>query len=91
MRTGTEQVVLSNAVQNQVYYIGVKAEDQMAAEFSFFGVFSLLPFGDEDGNVPCFNVPQTILRYGTLTPEYARQWRRSEYGVSIALGLRGTF
>ncbi len=38
-----------------------------------------------------FNVPQTILRYGTLTPEYARQWRRSEYGVSLALGLRGTF
>jgi len=59
-RTGTEQVVFSNAVQNQVYYIGVKAEDQMAAEYSFFGVFSLIPFGDDTGNVPCFNVPQAI-------------------------------
>lgn len=59
-RGGTEQIILGNAVPNQIYYIGVKAEDQMAAEYSFFGVFSELPFGDEEGNVPCFNVPQVI-------------------------------
>jgi hypothetical protein len=38
-----------------------------------------------------FNVPQTILRYGSTTPGYARQWRRSEYGVALALGVKGTF
>ncbi len=36
-----------------------------------------------------FNVPQTVLRYGSQTPAYARQWRRSEYGVALALGVRG--
>jgi len=38
-----------------------------------------------------FNVPQTILRYGSTTPTHARQWRRSEYGVALALGVKGTF
>lgn len=38
-----------------------------------------------------FNVPQTLLRYGSQTPAYARQWRRSEYGVALAVGLRGVF
>lgn len=38
-----------------------------------------------------FNVPQTILRYGSSTPGYARQWRRSEFGVALALGVKGTF
>lgn len=59
-RGGTEQVVLSNSVAGRIYYIGVKSEDQMAAEYSFFGVFSLNPFGDTNGTVQCFNVPQAI-------------------------------
>ncbi len=51
-RGGTETVVLSNAVPG-VYYIGVKSEDQEAAEFGFLGVFSLNPFAnqDKDGNL----------------------------------------
>lgn len=50
-RGGTELVVYSNALPG-VYYIGVKAEDQMAAEYGFLGVFSELPFSDnEDGNL----------------------------------------
>ena len=59
-RGGTEQVVLTNAVPGQIYYLGVKSEDQMAAEFSLFGVFSLTGFDNSDGVVNCFGLPQTI-------------------------------
>jgi subtilisin-like proprotein convertase family protein len=48
-RGGTETVVLSNATPG-VYYIGVKSEDQQAAEFGFLGVFSLNPFANQDQN-----------------------------------------
>ncbi|MGH7945713.1 MAG: TonB-dependent receptor domain-containing protein [Opitutaceae bacterium] len=37
------------------------------------------------------NQPQTLLRYGSQTPDYARQFREAEYGVAMAVGLRGTF
>jgi len=59
-RSGTEQVILSNSAQNVVYFIGVKAEDQMAAEYAFFGVFSLFPFDDANGSVRCFPAPANI-------------------------------
>ncbi len=50
--SGDEFVIFSNSPPglNQVYYIGVKSEDQMAAEFEFWGIFSLLPLGEEDAN-----------------------------------------
>lgn len=59
-RIGTEQVVFSNSAAGNVYYLAIKSEDYMAAEFSLFGVFSLLPFGDQDGTVRCFNIPALI-------------------------------
>src|SRR6185295_11281597 len=43
-RGGTETIVFSNAPPNQVYYVGVKSEDQMGAEYGFLGVSSELPF-----------------------------------------------
>jgi subtilisin-like proprotein convertase family protein len=47
---GFETVMLSNAVLG-IYYVGVKAEDQLAAEYGFMGVFSLNPFSeDQNGN-----------------------------------------
>lgn len=49
-RGGTETVILSNAIPGQPYYIGVKSEDHEAAEYSFLGVFSNLPFGSSDDN-----------------------------------------
>jgi subtilisin-like proprotein convertase family protein len=48
-RGGTETIVLSNATPG-TYYIGVKSEDQMAAEYGFMGVFSRFPFGSSDQN-----------------------------------------
>jgi iron complex outermembrane receptor protein len=38
-----------------------------------------------------FNVPQTLLRYGDVTPHYAKQNRTSEFGIALAVGIKGTF
>lgn len=38
-----------------------------------------------------FNEPQTILRYGDNTPAYARQYQEQEFGIQMAIGLRGTW
>jgi subtilisin-like proprotein convertase family protein len=46
-RGGTEVIVSSNATDG-TYYIGVKSEDQQAAEYAIMGVFSKEPFGSED-------------------------------------------
>ncbi|MEI2727024.1 MAG: proprotein convertase P-domain-containing protein [Verrucomicrobiota bacterium] len=63
-RGGTEFVAYTNALPGAVYYVGVKSEDQMAAEYAFFGGFSLNPFSstDENGNVIVngFPVPNAI-------------------------------
>jgi subtilisin family serine protease/subtilisin-like proprotein convertase family protein len=67
-RRGTGALIYSNAAPGAVYYVGVKAEDQEAAEYAFMGVFSLLPFGqqDENGNwiLHGINVP-TLIPDGT--------------------------
>jgi subtilisin-like proprotein convertase family protein len=47
-RRGTHTLVYNNAAPDAVYYVGVMAEDQEAAEYAFMGVFSLLPFGQQD-------------------------------------------
>jgi subtilisin-like proprotein convertase family protein len=58
-RGGTEVIVKDNAAPGAVYYVGVKSEDQQAAEYSFLGVFSLLPpdTSDANGNVLMRGVP----------------------------------
>ncbi len=38
-----------------------------------------------------FNKPMRFLRYGDLTPNYAKQYAEQEYGIQMALGLRGSF
>jgi subtilisin-like proprotein convertase family protein len=49
---GTEFVFYTNSTQGQVYYIGVKSEDQMASEYAFLPVFTSIPFSqlDQNGN-----------------------------------------
>ena len=63
-RGGTELIVYSNSVMDQVYYVGVKSEDQMAAEYALLAVFSLNPFSLRDGNgnliVPGIPIPATV-------------------------------
>ena len=38
-----------------------------------------------------FNKPMRFLRYGDLTPNYAKQYAEQEYGIQMAVGLRGSF
>ena len=37
------------------------------------------------------NEPYRFLRYGDLTPSYAKLYAEQEYGIQMAIGLRGTF
>ncbi|MDB6018821.1 MAG: Peptidase and in kexin sedolisin [Pedosphaera sp.] len=57
-RTGTEKVLYSNSVPGQIYYVGVKSEDQEGAEYGFVAVANKLPFGLRDANG---NIHLTVL------------------------------
>ncbi len=61
---GTDFVAYTNVVNNEVYYIGVKSESQMAVEYNFVPIFTDVPFGslDQNGNetISGINVPSTI-------------------------------
>ncbi len=63
-RGGTEVIVFSNAQPNEVFYVGVKAEDQEAAEYDFFALFSENPFSSMGTNgeeiLHGLNVPTSI-------------------------------
>ncbi len=48
-RTGTEAILITNSPANQVYYVGVKAEDQKGADFGFMAVATQdSPYGQQD-------------------------------------------
>lgn len=47
---GTEFVTFTNSNLGDVFYVGVKAEDQQAAEFGFVALSSELPFDEDDEN-----------------------------------------
>ncbi len=49
---GTESVIFNDAAIGEIFYVGVKAEDQKGAEFSIMGISTDQPFStiDEDGN-----------------------------------------
>ena len=49
-RTGAEKVLITGSAPGQVYYIGVKSEDQNGAQFDIVGVATQLPFSQTDGN-----------------------------------------
>ena len=74
-RGGTEMIVYSNAVPG-AYYIGIKAEDQMAAQYTIMGVFSRLPFGSSDanGNLSLVGIPtlQAIPDGTPVNPGYTQ-------------------
>ena len=57
-RTGTEKVLYTNSAPGQVYYIGVRSQDQEGGEFGFLGVATDQPFGQTDPNG---NVVLTVL------------------------------
>ena len=49
-RGGTELVVFSNAQPDEVFFIGVKSEDQQAANFNIYALSSDRPFSSRDAS-----------------------------------------
>ncbi len=49
-RSGSESIVIANAPDGQMYYVGVKSEDQQSANFGFFAISSSAPFSSSDTN-----------------------------------------
>ncbi|RME94442.1 MAG: hypothetical protein D6766_05815, partial [Verrucomicrobia bacterium] len=63
-RGGTEMVAYTNSYIGEVFYVGVKSEDQQAAEYSIVGLSSDQPFGEwnPDGSLTLrgMGVPRPI-------------------------------
>ncbi len=49
-RTGTEIITYTNAQPGEVFFIGVKAEDQQSSTFGIFAVSSDVPFSNRDAS-----------------------------------------
>jgi subtilisin-like proprotein convertase family protein len=71
-RGGTGVLIYSNVAPGALYYVGVKSEDQEAAQYAFMGVFSLLPFAGQDQNgswiLRGINLPAVIPDATTAQP-----------------------
>jgi len=63
-RTGTESIIFTNSTANLVYYIGVKSEDQQAADFGFYAIAQQAPFSTVSAN------GNTVTATGTSLPVY---------------------
>jgi subtilisin-like proprotein convertase family protein len=57
-RGGTETVILTGEARGKTYFVGIKSEDQQAAEFGFFAVGTDQPFSgrDKDGNLILYGI-----------------------------------
>lgn len=79
-RGGVAYVAFTNSMAGQIYYIGIKCEDQTGGQYGFIGAFSQNPFSSMDTNgneyVNAFNVPVAIPDGNNAHP-----------GVGYALGL----
>ncbi len=61
-RGGNEFLYYSNSFANEVYYIGVKSEDQQAADFGFYAVAQTAPFSSvgQNGDVTYYGSPVPV-------------------------------
>ena len=79
-RGGTQYVVDTNSTAGEVYYIGVKSEDQMGSEYDFMPVFSSSPFSTLDANGDEYV-------NGIPVPVNIPDGSPSDPGVNFVLGL----
>ncbi len=86
-RGGTEYVVDTNSQPNEVYYIGVKSEDQMASEYGFIPIFSATPFSQMNTNgneiVTGNPVPALIPDGSPANPSYAYVFGIAIYPIDV--------
>ena len=96
-RGGTELVTFSNGVLNEVFYVGVKAEDYQASEFSLLGIATDQPFCQQvDSNniiVNFFGLPEVHeladplagLVLNVLAPGHEHPWHfdTNEFTVTL--------
>jgi subtilisin-like proprotein convertase family protein len=78
-RGGTEFVADIGSTPGQVYYVGVKSEDQMAAEYDFLSIFSSTPFSTMNGGVQTVN--------GQLLPINIPDGSPAHPGIAYIFGL----
>jgi subtilisin-like proprotein convertase family protein len=79
-RGGTEFVTYADSAANQIYYVAVKCEDQMAGQFGFVALFSDTPFSSVDSNGV-----QTV--YGKLVPAIIPDGNNAHSTASYSFGL----
>jgi len=86
-RGGSEYVVDTNSQLGEVYYVGVKSEDQMASEYAFWSVFSATPFSQINGNgsqtVNGFVVPANITDGSPAIPGFAHVGGIAIYPIDV--------
>jgi len=85
-RGGTEYVVDTNSQPGEVYYIGVKSEDQMASEYDFWSVFTVTPFSRmQNGNeiVNGFVVPGNITDGSPANPGFGYVGGIAMYPIAV--------
>ena len=79
-RGGTEFVAFTNSQPNQIYYIGVQCQDQMAGQFGFIPVFSDQPFSTQDTN-------GNVYVHGINMPVNIPDGNNAHPGVGYVFGL----
>jgi subtilisin-like proprotein convertase family protein len=69
-RGGTESITYTNSAPNEVYYIGVKSEDQQASDFGFYAVAQQTPFSDQnsDGSITANGTGMPVAIPNSLSP-----------------------
>ncbi|MDA7915764.1 putative Ig domain-containing protein [Verrucomicrobia bacterium] len=81
-RGGSEFVVYTNSAVGDVYYVGIKAEDQQSAEFGFFSVFtdeSIFEPPNDNGEVLVRFIGPVVIPDGVA----ARPGVTSMFGINI--------
>jgi subtilisin-like proprotein convertase family protein/sugar lactone lactonase YvrE len=79
-RGGEEFVVFDNSTANQIYYVAIQCQDQLAGQYAFASIFSDTPFGslNPDGS-------QNV--YGKLVPAVIPDGDNAHPGNSYSLGI----
>lgn len=69
-RGGTESIIYSNSFANEVYYIGIKSEDQQASDFGFYGIAQQQPFStvNSDGSISATGTELPVFIPNSLSP-----------------------